>query len=278
MQEIERLKKRVNTAKTTIILVAVLTIANTVLIAINADMVFTFSAYIPQFVTFLFADLAADLQDKTDLYIGVAIAILMALIYVALWFGAKKKDSFIAVALVLFGIDTAFMLYFDVIVYFDISSVIDILFHGWVVFDLIMGIHAYSKLKKMPAEEMQHYSIQTETYNPLPADIDSEYDGRYTYDQADSSPIRVSENKGRVIMSVDYKGMNVEVRRSMGLTELIVNGKVYAEKKGIIETNYTISARVSGVEFSTTLVMHFDKSIMYLYADGQQIAEKIRLA
>ena len=63
MQEIEKLQKRVNTSKHTIILVAVLTIVNTVLIAVNADMVFTFSAYVPQLVTFIFADMAADFYE-----------------------------------------------------------------------------------------------------------------------------------------------------------------------------------------------------------------------
>lgn len=91
MQEIEKLQKRVNTSKHTIILVAVLTIVNTVLIAVNADMVFTFSAYVPQLVTFIFADMAAEMQAESYFYIGIAIAVFMALLYLALWFGAKEK-------------------------------------------------------------------------------------------------------------------------------------------------------------------------------------------
>ncbi|MDE5604549.1 MAG: hypothetical protein K2I73_03075 [Eubacterium sp.] len=167
MQEIEKLQKRINTAKTSIILVAVLTIANTVLIAINSDMVFTFSAYVPQLVTFIFADMAADMQEKSYLYIGIAIAILMALIYVALWLGAKKKNVFIIVALVLFGIDSAVLLY-DISSYFQASYFIDIAFHAWVIYDLILGIIAYSKLKKIPVEEMQQNSEQVNYYNPCP--------------------------------------------------------------------------------------------------------------
>ena len=60
--------------------------------------------------------------------------------------------------------------------------------------------------------------------------------------------------------------MNVEVRRSKGLTELIVDGKVYAEKEGVLETEYTIYARVSGVLFSTSMTM---QSVMYLYANEE---------
>ncbi len=169
MQEIEKLQKRVNTSKHTIILVAVLTIVNTVLIAVNADMVFTFSAYVPQLVTFIFADMAADLQAESYFYIGIAIAVFMALLYLALWFGAKKKAGFLIVALVLFGIDTAILL-FDLVSYFDSSFIIDVVFHAWVIYDLILGISSYLKLKKLPVDEtlMQQNSEQTEYYNPCP--------------------------------------------------------------------------------------------------------------
>ncbi|MDE6659071.1 MAG: hypothetical protein K2K01_03010 [Eubacterium sp.] len=272
MQDIEKLKKRINTAKTSIILVAVLTIANTILIAVNADMVFTFSAHVPQLVTFMFSEIAVEMQEKSYLYIGIAIAILMSLIYVALWLGAKKKNSFMVVALVLFSIDSAVLLY-DLLLAFDASFIIDIAFHAWVIYDLILGISAYSKLKKIPAEELQQNVEQAEYYSPLPQNTDNSAVNQ-AYEPVDSAPIRISENKGRVIMSVDYQGMNVEVRRSKGLTELIVDGKVYAEKKGILETEYTIGARVSGVEFVTSMTM---SSVMYLYADGAQIAKKLRM-
>ena len=73
MQDAAKLQKRLNTAKSTILLIGALTIINTVLIAFNADVVFTFSAYVPQFVTWLFMDIAADLQVKRYLYIGIAM-------------------------------------------------------------------------------------------------------------------------------------------------------------------------------------------------------------
>ena len=169
MQEIEKLQKRVNTARHTIILVAVLTIVNTILIAADADLVFTFSAYVPQLVTFIFADMAAEMQANSYLYIGIAIAILMALIYLALWLGAKKKTGFLIVALVLFGIDSAILL-LDLVSYFEASYIIDIVFHAWVIYDLILGVSAYSKLKKLPVEEtiIQQNAEQADYYNPCP--------------------------------------------------------------------------------------------------------------
>ena len=37
---------------------------------------------------------------------------------------------------------------------FSVDSIIDILFHAWVIFSLISGIVSYNKLKKLPVEEM----------------------------------------------------------------------------------------------------------------------------
>lgn len=279
MQEVTELKKWIKTAKATIFLVAVLTFVNTLLIALNSGTVFTFSAYIPQLVIYIFADAAADLQVKNYLYIGAAIAILISLVYLSLWLVSKKKDAMIAAALVLFSIDTAVLL-LDVIPYFDFIYIIDILFHGWVIFDLVMGVRSCSKLKKMSVQDnfVQQNSADADLYTPYSdGAADKSFQNHLTdfeYEPQDNAPLRISENKGRVIVSAEYNGMNVEVRRSKGLTELIVNGKVYAEKKGIIETEYTIRARVSGVEFSTTMTM---QSVMFLFADGKQIAKKIRM-
>lgn len=268
------LKALIKAAKSTIIFVAVLTVFNTILITVNSNTIFAFSVYIPQFITFAFSELAIEEGTKSFFYIGVALSLFISLVYVAIWLGAKKKDSLIILALVLFSVDTAFLLY-DAVIYREAYFIIDLLFHGWIIFELSMGVYSYFKLKKLPVEDdfMQQNSYYADYYNSYPHNEFTHMPGD-TYERTDSTPIRISENKGRKIMAVEYNGMNVEVRRSMGLTELIVNGKVYAEQKGIIETEYTLSARVSGVEFSTTMTI---QAVMFLFADGRQIAKKIRI-
>lgn len=283
MQDTLKLEKRIKTAKTTIIIVAVLTIINSVLIALNADVSFTFSAFIPQLITAVFAEIAIQEGVGSILYIGLAIAVFMSLIYLGLWFGAKKKNEFIVAALVLFSVDTIFLL-FSIIRYFDAGFIIDIFFHGWVIYDLILGVASCSKLSKMPAQygDNQQYSAdesnQTFGYNTYPQNADADnvinQPDCFSPELCDSTPIGISENKGRALISADYNGMNIEVRRSKGLTELIIDGKVYAEKKGVIETEYSLDARVSGVNFSAVMTL---QSVMILFADGQQIAKKIRI-
>lgn len=267
MQEIVKLQKRINVAKTTILMVAVLTLINIAAIVFDAAYSFPFSAYIPQFVTVVFAGSAEQQGTDSILYIGIAIAVLMSLVYVALWFGAKKKNAFLIVALVFFGIDTAFFVY-NLILSFDASFIIDIAFHAWVIFDLVLGISACSQLKKIPEEEFQNFRRNNEPFILQGAD-NTDFSVR-----TESTPIRLSENKGRVVISSNYNGLNIEVRRSKALTELVIGGKVYAEKKGIIEGEYELAAIVSGVEIKTVMTA---QAVMFLYADGVQIAKKIRL-
>lgn len=56
--------------------------------------------------------------------------------------------AWLIVALVLFALDTLMMLLGGI----GLDSIVDILFHGWVIISLSMGISAHFKLKKLPEE------------------------------------------------------------------------------------------------------------------------------
>lgn len=76
----------------------------------------------------------------------LAVTVLILLVYFFAWLGSKKKGGWLVAALVFFSIDCVFMI-FSIS---DISDLIDILFHVWVMYDLICGVIAWNKLKKMP--------------------------------------------------------------------------------------------------------------------------------
>ena len=77
--------------------------------------------------------------------------------------------------------------------------------------------------------------------------------------------------------------MDIVIKRVFGVTELIVNGMVYAEEKGVIEkTNYTLEVNVENV--GVKAVMAADTSwentqlpTMFLYVDGNLLAKKTRI-
>lgn len=80
---------------------------------------------------------------------------------------------------------------------------------------------------------------------------------------------------GRDIMQAEYNAMNIRVRRLFGITELVVDGMVYAERRGIIEGNYIIGATVRGVRFAAMLT-NGRCARMTLFADDKVLAEKLR--
>lgn len=52
--------------------------------------------------------------------------------------------------------------------------------------------------------------------------------------------------KHRVLLEISYKKYNICYRRVNHINELVVNGKVYDEKKGIIEFAHKLSAKIDG--------------------------------
>ena len=63
-------------------------------------------------------------------------------------------------------------------------------------------------------------------------------------------------------------------RRIKSTNELVINGYVYDEKKGIIEFEHNLSARVDSHKFEAGLNSN---SYSYIKFDGKIIAEKQRL-
>lgn len=89
---------------------------------------------------------------------------------------------------------------------------------------------------------------------------------------SDTEPLREDDSKGKNILSARYGEMNVSIRRKFRVTELIINGGVYAEKKELVQGPYCLSAVVDGVEF--TAQQHVDGTVQ-LFAQGLQIASGI---
>ena len=120
---------------------------------------FLFSATIPMLFPLGCAGIAADpefmaemglaAEDATTLMIvGLVIGIVLVIPYLLCWIFSKKRVGWLVAALVLFSIDCLLLL-----VSFDISVILDLLFHGIVMFYLITGVINGFKLKDMPEDE-----------------------------------------------------------------------------------------------------------------------------
>ena len=110
---------------------------------------------------------------------------------------------------------------------------------------------------------------------PAPQPTDTEFYDATQVDVPNTPSLgRPTENKSRILLSAAYGTHEIEVRRSHGLTELIVDGKVYGRQEGVLESAYTITARVNGHIIETELT---PSGKQFLRVDGQVIAKKQRL-
>lgn len=163
-------------ARNNLMLAIVFTAVNMILMVAGSDTYFLFSAFVPyMLVVFgaLFGGMAPEeyyesglltpgAGDPTVFYVLLAIAVVILALYFVCWLLSKNRHvGWLIFALVLFAIDTVLMLLSG-----DVTeSIIDIVFHGWVLFCLISGISAHFKLKKLPEEPEEEAGSDDERFD-----------------------------------------------------------------------------------------------------------------
>lgn len=160
----ENLERRFFSARRSLLMVTIFTVVNLVLLVTNSNTYFIFSAFIPYFLTGTgmvlcgrfptdyYGDDFLEMQflDPSFLTIMIAISVVIIALYLLAWYFSKnRKVGWLVFAFIFFALDTIVMfLLSDSLA----SSIIDILFHAWVLFDIGVAINAAGKLKKLPGE------------------------------------------------------------------------------------------------------------------------------
>ena len=241
-------------ARVNLRLMIVLTLVNIVLLFTEANMMMLFSATIPYFLVALGIELSFETGLPLFTIVTCVIAAITLLVYLLCWIFSKRRYAWMLIATILFGIDTLFLL-FLVIDTGEISSILDIVFHGLVMYYLIMGVVYGKRLKAMPAED-------PEAAAQAPA--------------ANESPLRRAEEdvKHRVLLEEYASGMQICYRRVKRVNELVVNNYVYDELEMLVEPPHTLRASVNGhlIEAGTD-----SASRSFLRVDGEVIKQKVRL-
>lgn len=163
--ERQALKNKYNSARLNLLMAVGFTVVNVLLLAFGGGSYFLFSMTVPYIISMfglLFCGMMPDelykemglegmmFLDEGFFYITLAISVLILALYVVCWFFSKKKPVWLKVALGLFIVDTvAMILYYGIAV----DAIMDILFHGYVIWILISGINAEKKLRNMPEPE-----------------------------------------------------------------------------------------------------------------------------
>lgn len=264
-------------SRNNLLLVIAFTIINLILLVIESDTYFLFSAYIPyalvdtgmflckmypaefygeEFFSFAFLD-----PSFFAIFLGVALVIV--LFYFLCWlFSKKHKAGWLISALVFFVIDTGALL---VLWGIQVDNIIDIVFHVWVIISLVMGISANLKLKKLPSQE-----AQTLEYNGFD-------EVERTQEEAlNSAIIRIADNnvKSRTLLETTEMGLSIVYRRVKRVNELVINGNVYDEIEALFEVAHSLKAEIDGHQIE---VGYDGKLYSYLIIDGQLVTRKLRL-
>lgn len=94
--------------------------------------------------------------------------------------------------------------------------------------------------------------------------------------QKESTPLGYAKQsvKGRVLLEAKFKGYEICYYRVNHINELIINGKVYDEKKALVEFEHELSATVDSHTIDAGLD---EESFSYIKFDGKTIAVKKRL-
>lgn len=257
------------TSVSNLLLVIAFSVINIILLVANSTTYFLFSAFIPYFLTdcgmFFSGSYPAEYYydvgdfvflDKSFLLVMVAIAVIIILVYLLSWiFAKKKKVGWLIAATVLFGIDTLAMFAING---FSIDSILDVVFHVWVIWSLINGIITYYKLKKLPEEEL---TAAEET-------VEEQLEESRMLRWADM------DVKARELLHADAQGYQIVYRRVKRTNELVINGKVYDEYVALIEFPHTLSAVVDG----HTIDVQYDAwGHMHIYFDNTLLTKKLRL-
>lgn len=254
----EQLEQKYKSARMNLLLIIILTVVNVVLLLVGSDTMLLFSISVPYYAVVM----GYFMGDQVMLITGCVIAAIMLAVYLLCWIFSKKRAGWMIAALVLFIIDTLVMglMYLSA---GEVSGIMDVLIHAWVLYYLIVGVITASKLKKLPAEEPAAVQVAGE----------AEAEGEPV---SNSTPLRRADEdvKHRVLLEATYGGRQIVYRRVKRVNELVISGYVYDEYEALAEMAHCLTARIDG----HTIEMGFDGvSSSYFRVDGQQLAKKIRL-
>ena len=168
----QQLEAKFQSARTDLLLIVAFTVINIILLVTGSGSYFVFSAFIPYSVAFLGMTLCGKFpaeyyEDAEDVFyldasafvVFIAIAVVLTLLYLLCWYMSKNfKSGWLIFGLVMISIDTAALLLGSS----DTSSIIDILFHVWMIVTMAQGLSANKKLKELPEEPEEPEVFESE--------------------------------------------------------------------------------------------------------------------
>lgn len=254
--------RRYRTARGSLLAMILVTVINTVMSATgDYESYFVFCDYLAYYCSVYGRVFYEQSGEMLYLIVGCAAVAVILLPLLLCWIFSKKRRGWMIAALVMVSLDTL-LIVADAIGYQDISYLLSIAFHVWLIVEMVLAIRAGKQAiaeinAPAVAEDTEFYDASTDEKPNTPCLGEPQ-----------------SERKYRLIVQAQHGGRTIEVRRSYGLTELVIDGRLYGKWEGISERAYEIVARVDGHEIATRFLPTGKQTIE---VDGEMIAKKQRL-
>jgi len=147
-------------ARNNLLAVIAFSVINIILAAFNVNTSFLFSATIPQFVFSLGKSLDNEIGSSLFMIIGLILAFSIIASYFIFWALAKRIRVFVLVALIFFSIDSLVLLMFILKLEYNFSYLLEIAFHGWILFYMINGVKAWSKIRFIDKDIIDYIMLE----------------------------------------------------------------------------------------------------------------------
>lgn len=276
-------ERKYKAARSNLLLVVIATAVNLILAVSGSGTYFLFSAFIPYYLTTFgmvwcgrfppefYEDGIENyvFLDNSVFVILLILSIILTSLYLLAWFMSKKnRVGWLIFALVFFGLDTLGMLIFNG---FAAESIIDIVFHAWIIYYLVVGIIAHNKLRNYPYEDEPVMAYE----NAVPQAEAAEGVEPESVSVQNSPILRKADKdvKHRVLLQKRMFNMDICYRRVKRVNELVINGNVYDEFEALAEPAHTLEAYVDGHHIEAI----YNGTHSIINVDGQKVASKVRI-
>ena len=164
-------ERNIRNGSANLIYFALFTVVNLVLLLVNANLSFLFSAYIPQLMIAIGQGFASATGSIGPLIVFAVLSFLFVAGCILSAVLSKKKTEWLILGAVLTTLDTVLML---VVVLpsigdFLVDGLLSILFHAWILYYVYNALISHRKLKALPPEPQTYeaeYVLNGEPTDP----------------------------------------------------------------------------------------------------------------
>lgn len=278
--EIFVLKQKYNASFAVIILAVILTIINMGLAFAQAEIYFLFSLTVPMWLIWPQEFAQGDILAILFFFAALAMVSVFGLFCLL----AKRRFAFMVIVLTILCIDTAFLLVLVLSAFLageaGVWDFIDLFIHAYLIIAVSKGVAKGIKLRERvkngiyltEGELFAMFETPAEEREKAWAEAEKEAgEGAVGNGLPDSPVLRDFSNKGlavtRGFAAYDHSAVCIYERNST--MEFVINGKVYAEKKGIFPKSCEFVCNYHGVKYKYTRKVKFLKSEETLCANDE---------